>query len=75
MRNYFILFICIVGFASCKKTHCYNCTTVTDFGGASTPKVSTQEHCGWTEDEKQNYVQSNTRQDGNYSSRVTCAIK
>jgi hypothetical protein len=75
MRNYFILFIAIISLASCDKTHCYTCVEITDFGGATKPTVHTADHCGWTEDYKQNYVQSNTSHFGNVNRRTTCSMK
>jgi hypothetical protein len=75
MRNYFILFIAIISLASCDKTHCYTCTTIIDWGGATKNTIQSSEHCDWTEDEKQNYEQSNTSNFGNVNRRTTCGLK
>jgi len=70
-----ISFIFIVAaFCSCQKKQCYQCIHITNFGGNTKPQIDYSSHCGWTETDKLNYVQSQSIVSSKYSVRVSCTV-
>lgn len=61
MRLLIVLSVFLVG---CQKTRCYECTRTYKPASfyANTPSVkyATQDICGWTEKQKDDYVRENT---------------
>lgn len=78
MKRIIIFIAVILAFSSCVKRNNYECTTIND-NGYYKPTVEVTYHQNWTEDDKQNYVQANTRYWKNggalASIRTSCHIK
>jgi len=78
MKTTIFIFAVLFAFCSCtKKAHCYQCTSIWN-NGITKPTIDYTSHCGWTEDQKQNYEHSNTKTwyNGGHlaTSRMTCHI-